>query len=571
MSKTTSLDNTIPSAFAIGVDYGTNSCRALVVDVATGDELAQEVFPYPTGRDGIVGDDGDPLLARQHPGDYLEGFKASVFAAVRKAGADDRFAPGRVVGIGIDTTGSTPIPVNSEGCPLALTPEFAGHPAAQGWLWKDHTSHEEAVAITDTARRRKEPYLDKCGGTYSSEWFWAKIWHCEKTAPDVFRAAFSWVEACDWIPAILTGNQDPLILRRSICAAGHKAMYATEWGGLPSVDFLNALSPSLGALRSRLYERAVPSDRVAGRLSAEMAAQVGLPPGIPVAVGGFDAHHGAVGAGIRPGRLVKILGTSSCDMLVAPSDARVPDIPGVCGIVPGSILPGMIGLEAGQSAVGDIFLWFARHLCPPEYASGNAIANLERAAADLAPGASGLMALDWNNGNRNVLADPLLSGLLIGQTLHTSAPEIFRALVEATAFGALTIVRRFEEYGVAVDEVVNCGGIAEKSPFTMQIYADVCNRPMKLGRSAQTCALGAAIFGAVVGGAWPDTQQAQQHMTGVRKQEYRPVADNARRYETLYRIYRQLHDAFGRGGTGSGLERVMKDLIALRAQVRHPQ
>ncbi len=554
--------------YAIGVDYGTNSCRALLVDVRDGSELATHVFPYPTGEAGILLDRRDPNVARQNPADYIAGFVTCVASVVRQARKVKGFSPEQVVGIGVDTTGSTPIPVDDKGLPLAMTKKFARHPAAQAWLWKDHTGHVEAAAITEQARKAGVPYLAKCGGTYSSEWFWSKIWHCKQEAPEVFRAAYSWVEACDFIPAYVTGKLNPLTMPRSICAAGHKAMYAEEWGGLPSAKFLASLDPDLAKLRDRLYTKAVPSDQVAGFLIEEIAEQVGLPQGVPVAVGAFDAHHGAVGAGIRPGTLVKIIGTSTCDMLVAPSGTRLKDIPGICGLVPGSIVPGMTGLEAGQSAVGDIFLWFANYLQPAGQRGSDAIATLFRDAAKQQPGEAGLVALDWNNGNRTILVDPLLSGVLVGQTLHTSAAEIFRALVEATAFGAKTIIQRFEEYGVPVKEVVNCGGIAEKSPFLMQVYADVCNRPMRISRSGQTCALGAAIFGAVAGGAWRSTEAAQRGMTGVKDVVYRPIAANVRIYGELYAIYRDLHDAFGRTGRQPPLDDVMKRLIAIRTRAR---
>jgi len=558
--------------YAIGVDYGTNSCRALLVRTADGAETATAVFPYPSGEAGILLDPKDPNVARQNPRDYIDGFIRTVAAVVREAARTVKgFSPEQVVGIGVDTTGSTPLPVNADGLPLAMTPAFRDHPAAQAWLWKDHTGWEEAARITEAARKAKAPYLAKCGGTYSSEWFWSKLWHCERTAPEVFDAAYSWVELCDFVPAFVTGNLQPERMARSICAAGHKAMYGAAWGGLPSKAFLRKLSPGLAALRDRLYSEARASDEIAGFLTADVARLVGLPTGVPVAVGAFDAHHGAVGAGVRPGRLVKIIGTSACDILVAPRGAAVADIPGVCGIVPGSVVPGMTSIEAGQSAVGDIFLWFARHGCPPEYrrgSDGKTIAALEAAAAAQPPGASGLVALDWNNGNRTVLVDPLLSGLLVGQTLHTTAPEIFRALVEATAFGAATIIRRIESYDVAVREVVTCGGIAEKSPFLMQIYADVCNRPMKISRSAQTCALGAAIFGAVVGGAHRTTTAAQKAMTGIKDVVYRPDRARAKVYAELYEVYRALHDAFGKTGVHPDLEGVMKRLIAIRQRAR---
>jgi len=557
-----------PRGCAIGVDFGTNSCRALLVDLRHGNELATHVFPYPTGEAGVILDRRDPHLARQNPADYIDGFIACVASVVRQARKVKGFAPQQVVGIGVDTTGSTPLPVDARGWPLAMTRKFARHPAAQAWLWKDHTGHAEAAAITERARQTGAPYLSTCGGAYSSEWFWSKIWHCKQSAPEVFHAAHSWVEACDFIPAFVTGKLDPASLPRSICAAGHKAMYAEQWGGLPSEKFLSSLDPELAALRGRLYNQAVSSDRVAGFLLADIARQVGLPQGIPVAVGAFDAHHGAVGAGIRPGTLVKIIGTSTCDMLVAPAGMRLKDIPGICGQVPGSIVPGMTGLEAGQSAVGDIFLWFANRLQPGGRSGSAAIEALTREAAKQGPGESGLLALDWNNGNRSILVDPLLSGLLVGQTLHTTAPEIFRALIEATAFGARTIIQRFEESGVPVREVVNCGGIAEKSPFLMQIYADVCNRPMRISRSSQTCALGAAIFGGVVGGAYRNTAAAQRAMTGVKDVVYRPQRASARMYGELYAIYRDLHDAFGRTGKHPPMDDVMKRLIALRSRVR---
>ncbi|MHC4177797.1 MAG: ribulokinase [Planctomycetota bacterium] len=555
--------------FAIGVDYGTNSVRALVVDVADGSQVGTHVYDYPSGQAGILLDPKDPNLARQNPADYIEGFYVSVRRAVGAAKRKRGFRPEDVIGIGVDTTGSTPIPVDRQGQPLAMKPQFKRDLAAHARLWKDHTGHAEAAEITEKARRSRVDYLAKCGGTYSSEWYWSKILHCRRTSPKVFRAAYAWVELADFIPAFITGNLDPHTLPRGICAAGHKAMYHEQWGGLPKREFLKGLDPGLAAVRDRYASKAVPSDQKAGGLTAEIAKQVGLPPGLPVAVGAFDAHTGAVGAGIKPGTLVKIIGTSTCDMLVVPLAQRLPDIPGLCGIVPGSIIPGMYGLEAGQSAVGDIFNWFASHLAPAQYtAKGDPHANLTRQAKRVKPGETGLLALDWNNGNRTILVDPLLTGLLAGQTLHTSAPEIYRALVESTAFGALTIIKRFEEYGVAVKEVVNCGGIAEKNPFVMQIYADVCNRPMKISRSAQTCALGAAIFGAVVGGAYRKTEQAQRKMTGVKDKVYRPNKAAARVYAELYKLYRTLHDAFGTAQFDNRLNHVMKDLIAIRDRVR---
>jgi L-ribulokinase len=555
--------------FSIGVDYGTNSVRALVVDVADGSEVGTHVYDYPSGQEGILLDPKDPNLARQNPADYIEGFYVSVRRAVSAAKKRAGFKAENVIGIGVDTTGSTPMPVDASGTPLAMQSALESDLAAHAWLWKDHTSHAEAAEITARAARHKDKYLNKCGGTYSSEWYWSKILHCKRTAPKVFKAAYAWVELADFVPAYITGNLDPNTLRRGVCAAGHKAMYNDSWGGLPSERFLKGLDPDLPKVRQHYGDRAVPSDQKAGELTADVARKVGLPAGIPVAVGAFDAHMGAVGAGIKPGTLVKIIGTSTCDMMVAPMDKPLPDVPGLCGIVPGSIIPGMYGLEAGQSAVGDIFNWFVNHMAPAKYTSkGDAHENLTREADGLRPGESGLLALDWNNGNRTILVDPLLTGLLVGQTLHTSAPEVYRALVESTAFGALTIINRFEEYGVKVKDVVNCGGIAEKNPFVMQIYADVCNRPTKISRSPQTCALGAAIFGAVVGGAYKRVERAQKKMTGVKSQVYRPIKKNAEIYAELYRLYKQLHDAFGTSDYRKSLDHVMKDLIGIRNRIR---
>jgi len=556
--------------YALGVDFGTSSARAVVVDVGTGEEIAAAGYAYPSGRDGVLTDPKDPNLARQNPRDYLKAFEAAVAEAVAAAGRKRSFKPESVVGIGIDATGSTPIPVDREARPLAMSKQFRKNLNAQAWLWKDHTAHEEAAEITDKARdQKKDAYLSKCGGTYSSEWFWAKILHCQRIDSKVAGAAYTWVEQADLIPALVCGVSDAGRIVRGICAAGHKGLYHPEWGGWPRKGFLASLSPGLAALRDTLPEQALTADHPAGRLEKKLAKKVGLPEGIPVAVGIIDAHAGAVGAGIKPQTLVKIIGTSTCDMMVAPGRKDMVAIPGLCGIVPGSIVPGLFGLEAGQSAVGDLFQWCATHLAPAEYTQGgDAHAALTRAADALKPGESGLLALDWNNGNRTVLVDPRLTGLLVGQTLHTNAAEIYRALVEATGFGALTIIKRFEEYGLRVKEVINCGGIAEKNPMLMQIYADICNRPMKLSRATETCALGAAIYGSVVGGAHRDVAAAQKAMTGVRETVYRPRKPAATVYQRLYALYRQLHDAFGTDQQPGELNRVMKELIQIRDDVR---
>lgn len=541
--------------YSIGLDYGTNSVRALLVNVETGEEVATSVFNYPSGEAGILLDPKDPNLARQNPQDYIDGFYATVAGVLRNIDPTD------VIGLGVDTTGSSPMPIDEKGESLSTHPEFRDNLAAYLWLWKDHTSFAEAAEITEKAREQGQPYLAKCGGTYSSEWWWSKILHCARTAPEVFEKAYSWAEYCDWITAYLTGNREPGKMARSVCAAGHKAMYSDDWGGLPSKEFLASLDPRLADLRDRLYTKAIPSDQSAGGISAEVAAKTGLKEGTPVAVGAFDAHFGAVAAGAKPGTIVKIMGTSTCDCMVHPLDEPLADVPGLCGIVKGSVLPSCYGLEAGQSAVGDIFNWFATFV-------GRSHETLTADADALKPGESGLVALDWNNGNRTILVDPLLTGLLVGQTLYTSPGEVYRTLIEATAFGALKIIERLEEYGVTVKEVVTCGGIAEKSPLAMQIYADVIGRPVKVSRSSQTCALGGAIFGAVVGGAYASAEEAQTKMSGFKDRIYTPEPEAVAVYKRLYAIYSDLHDALGTSAWEGKLGHVMKDLIALRQEVR---
>lgn len=554
--------------YAIGLDFGTNSVRALIVDVTDGKEIATSIYEYETGKDGIILDPADPHLARQHPQDYLKGLKVSVRVATDKAKkTDGNFDAGKIIGIGIDTTGSTPLPVDRQGIPLCFDESFKDNPNALAWLWKDHTSTEESVKITALAAEEHPEYLAKCGGTYSSEWFFSKIFHCLRTDPEVFAAAYSWVECCDYIPAVLTGKTQPETIKRSRCAAGHKAMYNKEWGGLPAGEFLAKLDPRLGELRNRLYEESFTSDVSAGILTEEWAEKLGLPAGLPVAVGAFDAHLGAVGSGVAQGKLVKIIGTSTCDVAVWPSDKPLADIPGVCGIVDGSVLPGYYGLEAGQSAVGDIFNWFVNTIQPGGADKGSHEA-LTEAAEKIDPGQTGLLALDWNNGNRTILVDQRLSGLLVGQTLHTKPAEIYRTLIEGTAFGALTIINRYEEYGVEISEVINCGGIAEKNPLIMQIYADVMGREMKIARSAQTCALGSAIAGAVVAGkeagGYASFPEAQAAMCGIKDVSYTPNPENHGVYRELYKLYSLLHDAFGQTGWFGQLYTVMKDLLKIR-------
>lgn len=536
--------------YAIGVDYGTNSVRAVVADIRDGLIAGTGVHEYSCGEAGVILDARDPNLARQHPGDYQTGFLEAVRRAVAESGA----APNEVVGIGIDTTGSSPMPLDGKGVPLGMSDN---DPAAQCWLWKDHTSVAEAEEITETAQKMGRPFLSKTGGAYSSEWFWAKILHCARVAPKIFEQAHTWVECQDYIPAWATGTESRM--KRGICAAGHKGLFSDDWNGLPDKEFLAALDPRLADLRDRLYDQCHTIGERAGGLRDDLGAAVGLNPGIQVSVGAMDAHLGAVGVGIRPGSMVKIMGTSTCDIMVG--EGNVPDIEGVCGIVPGSVIPGLVGIEAGQSAVGDLFAWAAR-------LTGCSHDELTREASALKAGESGLLALDWNNGNRTILVDQALTGLIVGQTLATSPGELYRAMIEATAFGSLKIIEQIEGSGVAISEIVATGGIAEKSPLVMQIYADVCNRPIRVPPAAQACALGSAMAGAVAGGAHSSIEEAQEAMAPQGGQVFNPGTANVHVYAQLYRLYSDLHDVFGRDGDQRDLRGLMKQLIAIRSTSR---
>jgi L-ribulokinase len=547
--------------FTLGVDFGTNSVRALVVRCSDGAEFGSRVVDYPSGAQGVLLDPKDGLLARQHPGDYLYGLAESITGALAEAGRKYDFNPSKVVGIGLDSTGSSPIPVDAQNRPLALSDKWKANLNAQCWLWKDHTSWREAARITDLCAKLRPQYIAKCGGVYSSEWFWAKLWHCLNVAPETFNAAFSWVELADWAPSVLAGVADPRLVKRGVCAAGHKAFYSDDWGGLPDKEFLTALDPRLADLRDRLYEKAYDATEPAGSLSAEWAARLGLAAGIPLAIGEFDVHYGAIGCGVREGTLVKVIGTSTCDCAVVSAEKPVADIPGICGIVKGAILPGFFGIEAGQSAVGDIFKWWVEVVLGGDAALHTA---LTAEAAAQRPGQAGLLALDWNNGNRTILVDQRLTGLLLGQDLYTTRADIYRALIEATAFGARAIIERIQEYGVRTDEVVCTGGIAEKNPLLMQIYADVTGCVMQVAGSSQTCALGSAIAAAVLAGAHQDFAAAEAAMTSLKPESYQPVAENRAVYDQLYALYRQLHDSFGGLTKSADLSHVMKSLLDIK-------
>jgi L-ribulokinase len=549
--------------YSLGLDFGTHSVRALLAEVSSGEELGVGSSSYARGESGVIVDPRDPHFARQHPLDW----EAAAEAAVRQAlDAANRAAGGlrseAVVGVGIDATASTPLLVDARCRPLAADPSASARPQALAWLWKDHTAHAEAAEISARAHTELPAHLSRCGGAYSSEWFFAKLLRCLREAPDLVAAAAAWVECGDWIAGALTGCDDPRRLPRNVCAAGHKGFYHEELG-YPPRRFLDALDPRLGAwCEGKLGPRPRPAGERAGALARSWAERLGLREGTPVSVAAIDAHVGAVGAGVRPGVLVKILGTSACDLLVHPADAEpIGEIPGLCGVVRDSILPGHWGLEAGQAAFGDLFGWFVREFGEP---AGLGHGELSRRAAALAPGESGLLALDWNNGNRSVLADPLLTGLLVGQTLRTTPAEVYRALLEGAAFGARMIVERIAEHGVAVDSIVACGGVAERNDLLLGILADVLGRPLRLSRAKETCALGAAIFGAVAGGAHPDVETAQSAMSGLKEVEYRPDRERAAVYSEIFALYRDLHDEFSGVRRGLDLSRVMKELLRVR-------
>lgn len=539
--------------YVIGVDFGSDSVRSLVVDVKTGEEVASHVANYKRWLEGLYSDAAKNQF-RHHPLDYLEGLEECITGAL----ADLPPSVGEnVIGIGVDTTGSTPGPVDKNGTLLALLDEFKDNPNAMFILWKDHTAVGEAAEINELAKTwGGEDYTKYEGGVYSSEWFWAKILHILRVDKKVREAAYSWVEICDWIPGVLTGTSEPKILKRSRCAAGHKAMWHQAWGGLPPEEFLTKLDPLLGGLRDRLYTDTYTSDQKAGGLTAEWAKRLGLPVGIAVAVGAFDAHMGAVGGGISEHALLKIMGTSTCDVMVASKEEIGSTlVGGICGQVDGSVIPGMIGLEAGQSAFGDVYAWFRDVLFWPLEVLGAEIGisedvrkrmrskilvKLTEEAQKIDPATTTVVALDWLNGRRTPYADQKLKGALVGLTLGTDAPRIFRALVEATAFGAKAIVERFRDEGLNINEVIAQGGIPAKNPFVMQVTADVLNMPVKIVKSEQSVALGAAMFAAVAAGEFVTVYEAQKAMESGYSTVYTPEPASATRYHDLYTKYLDL-------------------------------
>ena len=538
------------SKYVIGLDFGTDSVRSVIVDAEDGKEISTAVSYYSRWKQGKYSDPSKNQF-RHHPLDYMESLTASIRKAVEKA---PEGTAGDIIGIGIDTTGSTPAPVDADGTVLALKDGFKDDPDAMFILWKDHTAVEEAELINNTARSwGGTDYTRYSGGVYSSEWFFSKILHTIKNNEEVRLAAYSWVELADWIPAILTSNTKPEDIKRSRCAAGHKAMWHALWEGLPPEEFLTKVDPLLSGLRKRLYKDTYTSDIKAGGLTPDWAGKLGLPSGIAVTVGAFDAHMGAVGAGIKEGTFIKIIGTSCCDIAVSSKDT-IGDraAAGICGQVDGSVAPGLIGFEAGQSSFGDVYAWFKDILMWPvenlltektkASIEDKIIPGLTEKAEKIDPEDTGLVALDWLNGRRTPYADQKLKGAILGLSLGTDAPAIFRSLVESTAFGSKAIIERFSQEGIKINEIIAIGGISQKSPFVMQVLSDVLDMPVKAAQSFQAVALGAAIFGAVASGYYQDIGKAQKKMASPIKATYKPDSKNAFTYKKLYGLYRRLGD-----------------------------
>lgn len=545
------------TSYALGLDYGSDSVRALLVNATTGEEVASTVVYYPRWGKGLFCAPAKDQF-RQHPLDYTESLVDAVQSLWRKAPAG---AAQQVVGLSFDTTGSTPVALNREGVALALLPEFASNPNAMFVLWKDHTAVKEAQEITAAANVASENYLKYEGGIYSSEWYWAKALHVMRADPAVAKAAYLWVEHCDWISAVLTGTTHPTQMRMGRCATGHKLMWHASWGGYPPDAFFAGIDPLLGGLRDRLPVDTFTADQLCGRLTEEWASKLGLPAGTPVGFSAFDCHMGAVAANVKPGVLTKIMGTSTCDITVASyADIGNKTVRGICGQVDGSVMPGLIGLEAGQSAFGDLYAWFRNLVNWPtanllqrstlidEATKKQLIHEIEDQtltalgieAAKLAVGETGITALDWVNGRRTPDADQTVAMAIAGLKMGSQAPQVFRALVEATAFGARAIVERFKAEGIAINAVVVIGGISKKSDFVMQVCADVWNCPIDVLESEQSCALGAAIFAATVGGVYADVASAQAVMASPVCKTYVPNAEAAQAYEQLYVHYQHL-------------------------------
>ncbi len=534
-------------SYVIGVDYGTDSVRSIVVNAATGQELASSVFFYPRWKNQLYCNASENQF-RQHPLDYLEGLETTIKDCIQQIGPD---CAKNIKGIGVDTTGSTPVAVDATGTPLALRPEFAENPNAMFVLWKDHTSVAEAGGINEHAKKFGTNYLQYVGGVYSSEWFWAKLLHILRTDEKVACAIHSWVEHCDWIPFVLTGGTSASDIKRGVCSAGHKALWSEDFGGYPPDSFFSSLDPLLAGFTSKLPSETYTSDKPAGNLSAEWASRLNLDTHVVVAVGAFDAHMGAVGAQIEPYYLSKVIGTSTCDMLVAPA-VEVKDklVRGICGQVNGSIIPGMIGMEAGQSAFGDAYAWlkdilsWSLDLLEDETLKNKAtekiMAALTEKAALLPLDEKDEIAIDWLNGRRTPDANQMLHGVFAGLNLGTTAPKMFKALIEATCFGAKAIVNRFVEEGIPVKGLIGLGGVAKKSPYIMQVMVDVINMPIRIHKSEQTCALGAAMFAATAAGLYEKVEDAMQAMGQGFDATYTPNSSRVAYYQNRYNQYKKL-------------------------------
>lgn len=532
----------------IGIDYGTDSVRAVLVDAANGKEVSTAVREYPRWKDGKYCDPSSSQF-RQHPLDYLECLEQSVKECIQHAGPT---AARTVRAISVDTTGSTPIAVDRQGVPLAMHAAFAENPNAMFVLWKDHTATAEAAEINTHAARFKVDYLKYVGGIYSSEWFWAKLLGVFRADEAVRKATYSWVEHCDWIPFVLTGGKDVQQMKRGVCSAGHKALWAEEFGGLPSEEFFATLDPKLKGIRAQLFAQTFTADKPAGKISAEWASRLGLPEDVVIGVGAFDAHMGAVGGQIEPYHLSKVMGTSTCDMLVAPRhEMKGKLVRGICGQVDGSIIPGMIGLEAGQSAFGDTYAWFRSVLTWPlkhlindpamaREASDKLIREISKQAAQRPVRIDNVLSLDWLNGRRTPDANQELKAVIEGMNLATDAPAIFQSLVEGTCFGARAIVERFVEEGIPVKGLIGMGGVARKSPYVMQVMADVMGMPLRIHASDQTCAAGAAMFAATAAGIYPRVEEAMTAMGQGFEKTYVPDEAHREVYNRRYDRYKKL-------------------------------
>ncbi|SFS38200.1 L-ribulokinase [Porphyromonadaceae bacterium NLAE-zl-C104] len=531
----------------IGIDYGTDSCRAVALDAVSGKELATAISGYVRWKKGLYCDPSANRY-RQHPQDYIDSLVEVIHDLLAQLSSDEMK---NIVALGIDTTGSTPCLTDRDGTPLALLPEYADDPDAMFILWKDHTSIREADEINVLARKWETDFTSRSGGIYSSEWFWAKALHVLRANEKIREKAYSIIEHCDWMPALLTGNLRPEQVKRSRCAAGHKGMWAEEWGGYPSQEFLSVLDPLFEGFAARLENKTYTSDISAGKLTEEWAERLGLPQNIDVAVGIIDAHAGAIGAGITAHTMVKIIGTSTCDIMVTPKeDIADKLIPGISGQVDGSVIPGLIGLEAGQSAFGDVYAWWKEilswslNLLPNEQvaeATAWILQKLTEEAEKLPVTESDPVATDWLNGRRTPFADLTLKGGIAGITLATTPAHIFKSLVEATAFGSRAIMEHLEKEGVQVNEVIGVGGISLKSPYVMQTLSDIMGVPIKVAATQQAGALGVAMCAAVAAGVFPTMERAQESLGQGYKTEYVPRAENRDAYSALYKKYRQLN------------------------------